>query len=504
MSKPSEPISNKNSKGDQLNSLWSRSLSGGAFTLGSKVIKLLLIIISYAALGRLLSPLEFGLVNMVTPFIFFTMIFADMGFSTAVIQRKDISDYETSTMFWMSIITGSFFTFLSLVAIVPLFAYVIYDEPRIVSLAILLSMEIILFSVRSQYNAIMNRNMQFNAIAVIQLLGSVVSTIVAIVTALNGFGAWALVWMRLTQGLFETVCYIGWVRWMPQFVSLRDLPTEMLKFGLHLTGYRTADFSNRSMHSVLIGAVLGPIALGPYAVANRLMRLPIDEFIQALSRIATTSLSRLQDDHHEFEVFYCRMLRIILLIGGPAIAFAAVMAEPIVVLFLGEQWISAAPIFSFLAIASISQLLTSTIGWTQISTARTDRIFRWSVYMLPITLASFVIGHYWGAIGVAAAYGFISMVMTVPTFAYALKTSPVSSDAVWKAVVPGLATTIVVAGVLGIFSLNTPEFADSLGGLFVGGLIAGVIYIAALFLVIGPEEISKFLAKSGIRLPGLS
>jgi len=483
----------KQSARERLGTLWARSLTGGAFTLASKVIRVILIIVSYAALGRLLDPVEFGLVNMITPILFFIMIFADMGFSMVLVQRKELSDREISALFWMSILTGLFFALFCAFVISPLFAYLIYDETRILMLAAVLSIEIFLFSLRSQYNAMMLRDLKFNSIAVIQLLANALATGVAIYCAASGYGAWALVFMRLSQGVFETICYLAFVRWVPQIVSVRALPLEMIKFGANLTGYRTADYTNRTLNNILVGAVHGAAALGPFAVAARLMRLPIDEFSGALARICTTALSRLQDDHKEFELYYCRMLFLICLIGVPIITFAAVMAEPIVVLFLGEKWVSAAPIFSFLALASISQLLTSTVGWTQISTARTDRIFRWSVYMVPLTLLSFLIGSHWGPIGVAAAYGFIVLVMTVPTFKYALATSPVSEKAVWRAVIPGLAASAAVAGALWIYIVLMPEFAMSLAGLVGAAGVAAPVFVVSLGIALGPADVKKYL-----------
>ena len=482
---------NRLSAGERLGTLWSRSVSGGAFTLVSKVIRLAMIIASYAALGRLLTPEEFGLVNMITPILFFTMIFSDMGFSMSIVQRKDISAYEISALFWLSMATGVAFSIVCAGIMTPAFAYFVYDEPRILVLAWVLSLEIFLFAIRSQYNALLLRDLRFHSIAVIQLAASVMATIVAISCAFGGFGAWALVLMRLSQGVFEAVFYFASKRWVPQFVSLRDVPWDMIKFGANLTGYRVADFGNRSLNNILIGAVHGALLLGPFAVASRLMRLPVDEFSGALSRICTSALSRLQDDVREFETYYCRILFIICLIGAPAITFAAILAKPLVVLFLGETWAGAAPLFSLLAMASLSQLLVSTVGWVQIATGRSDRIFKWSVYMLPATILSFVIGFSWGPSGVAAAYGAIVLASTLPAFRYALHGSPVSLGAAWRAVMPGLGVAVVEGlALLGYVTL-WPGFALSTPGLFAGLAGAAVVSAGAAYVLIGRDTIVR-------------
>src|SRR5690606_24196071 len=57
-------------------------------------------------LARLLSPEEFGLVGMAYVFIAISQVFIDVGFASALIQRKENSDLAYSSVFYFNIFSG--------------------------------------------------------------------------------------------------------------------------------------------------------------------------------------------------------------------------------------------------------------------------------------------------------------------------------------------------------------------------------------------------------------
>ena len=84
---------------------------------------------SLMILARLLEPKDFGLLGMVTAFTGVLSLFRDFGLSAAAIQRADVTEEQTSTLFWINVLTGTALTLVTgaLAPVVSRF----YHEPRL-------------------------------------------------------------------------------------------------------------------------------------------------------------------------------------------------------------------------------------------------------------------------------------------------------------------------------------------------------------------------------------
>ena len=74
-----------------------------------------------AVLARLILPQDFGLIAMAMVFINFLVSFSDLGFSTALVQKKRVTKFDSSSVFWMNLLMSIIFyaiaVFLSLIHI---------------------------------------------------------------------------------------------------------------------------------------------------------------------------------------------------------------------------------------------------------------------------------------------------------------------------------------------------------------------------------------------------
>src|SRR5215469_17953897 len=140
-----------------------RSVRGGLLTLISQGAQFALQTLSTIILARLLMPADFGIVAMVTALTGLASAFADFGLSEATIQRKEITHEQVSTLFWINLTIGLGLTFLS-AALGPVLA-MFYREPRLVRIALFLSLNFFLGGLRVQPNALLKRQMRFSALA---------------------------------------------------------------------------------------------------------------------------------------------------------------------------------------------------------------------------------------------------------------------------------------------------------------------------------------------------
>lgn len=91
--------------------------SGVFYTAIAKYSGIFISLIVTAVLARMLSPDDFGVVAVATVIINFFNIFTNIGFSSAIIQNKELTKRDLSNIYiftvWLGIILGVlFFSFL--------------------------------------------------------------------------------------------------------------------------------------------------------------------------------------------------------------------------------------------------------------------------------------------------------------------------------------------------------------------------------------------------------
>jgi O-antigen/teichoic acid export membrane protein len=177
-----------------LKDLKERAIRGGFARICAQAVFFSLRIAALMVLARLLDPKDFGLVGMVTAFTGVLNLFRDFGLSTATVQRMDVTNEQVSTLFWINIMVGAILMFVLALMAPAVTAF--YNEPRLFWVTIVLATSFLINAAGVQHSALLQRQMRFTALAVIQIVSLVVSTTLGIGAAIGGYGYWALVVSR--------------------------------------------------------------------------------------------------------------------------------------------------------------------------------------------------------------------------------------------------------------------------------------------------------------------
>jgi len=201
-----------------LNGLRSLAMRGAGVTVFSSGLGLAIQIFSTVVLARLLAPVDFGLVTMVTTFSLLLVNFGVNGFTEAVIQWNEIQDDLVSNLFWINLGVGIALTIAFAGAGTLLTRF--YHDPLVARVAEAISLTILITSASVQHLALLKRAMQFSAIAVNDIFARAVSVILTIILAFAGWGYWALVAGLIAQPL--STCIGAWClcRWIPRLPPL--------------------------------------------------------------------------------------------------------------------------------------------------------------------------------------------------------------------------------------------------------------------------------------------
>lgn len=367
-------------------------------------------------LARLLVPDDFGIVGMILVFSGFARLFAEFGFSAALIQRPRIRRAHTVSVFWVNLVVGGALTGLFYLAAPALARF--YSTPALEPVAKAMSLSFAISSVGIVPMALLQREMRFKWLARLEILAAATSGLLAVAMAFCGFGVWSLVANLLAGRVVSVVLAFHATGWRPGFAYSSKAVGELLHFSAHLFGYRFINYWARNADNLLIGRLIGSTALGYYTRAYSLMLLPITQVISVLTRVMFPALSAIQDDKERVKRIYLRAMHVITLITFPMMIGLFAVAEPFILTLLGRQWEPVIPILRILCFVGVIQSLANPTGWIYQSQGNTRWMFWWGVGGSGALILGIWIGAMLGSVeSVAWSYLVTNIVTLYPCLA---------------------------------------------------------------------------------------
>ena len=466
-------------------SLKEKSVRGGLCTVVAEGFTNVLRIGSMVVLARLLAPEDFGLIAMVTALTVFAERFKDLGLDIATVQHKQITYEQVSTLFWINLCVGAFLM-LVVAASSPLISW-FYGEPRLVWIALALSISFLFGGLTIQHQALLRRQMRFVRLAWIQVSSVAFGAAVGIWCAWQGLEYWALVWKEVATSISSVLGTCLVCRWWPGLPARRAGIGSMVRVGRDVTGYNIVYFFSRSIDQILIGRFWGPSPLGLYRQAYQLMSMPMSQLVSPLSSVAVPGMSTLQSEPERYRQYYKRMVSILAFVSMPLAVYLGIFSDSIVRLVLGEKWIQSAIIFKVLALTAFIQPVVITSGIVMVACGKTKRYFWWGVMNALCVIAACGVGVLWGPIGVAAAYAIVSYGIVVPSLWYSFKDTPVSISLFIEAITLPMISSLVTALILILFQRETSFLVDS-AEILISLCVAIVAYAGTWLLLPGGKQ----------------
>ena len=455
-----------------------RAIRGGAFTVGSQASQFVIGLLATMVMARLLTPRDYGLIGMVTVVTGFLTIFKDIGLSRATIQRNVLTHDEASSLFWINGAVGVGIALLT-AAIAPVIAR-FYGEPRLTNITIALACGFLVSGFSVQHQALLRRRMRFGILAANDVFSVTLASVVGITMAFERMSYWAIVGNQLTFTISGAVLAWTVCRWRPSLPKRSTPVREMLAFGGNITGFTVLNYFSRNTDDLLIGRFWGSQQLGLYAKAYQLLLFPLNQINLPIGGVAVPTLSRIVDEPERYRAAFARTLDKIVLITMPLVVFLMVCSDWLIAVVLGSQWVGAANIFMWLAIAGFVQPIGYTTGWLFTSQNRTGELLRWGVMSSVLAVGSIAAGVHWGAEGVAKSYGLTSALITTPLNLWWVgRRGPVRTWDFYKTSAPFAISAIIAGGAVYVFHYFAHP-AHELVGLIIGFGITIVVFLAVL------------------------
>jgi O-antigen/teichoic acid export membrane protein len=472
--------------------LKTKSIRGGAVAMVAECTDFVIRLGSVAVLARLLMPEYFGLLSMVTAITSIAERFKDLGFSTATIQKKEITHEQVSTLFWLNAAAGVVMMLLLAGLAYPVSLF--YSDARLIPITLAIAISFPLGGMAIQHQALLRRQMKYTQLAAIQIGANVLSLSLAIIMALKGYGYWALVAREVSRIVFMAAGNWLCMPWVPGPPSRHAGVGSMLRMGGDVTAFNIVWLLSSSMDTVLIGKFLGAVSLAFYRQGFQLGLAPVNQLSARAQDIAQSALSRLQHDPEKYRRYYRKFLSVLSLLTMPLAVFLAVYAEPLVRVVLGARWIEATPILQLFAIAALIRPAAATPGAVMLSCGHSRRFF-WLGLSGAVGLVLFFVGGiHWGPVGIASAYVCSLYLFLVPKLCSSFKRTPITVGLFFSSIARPLSASVVMGIMLAL--LRQARLVQGAFGELCLGIVVGALVYFGLWMVMpgGRSELRDLIA----------
>lgn len=368
-------------------------------------------------LAHFLYPNEFGLMAMVTVTVGLVQMYTDVGMSAAIIHRQDATKEQISSLYWLNIFVGGviFALFWLCIPLITMF----YSEPRLPPLLNAVAIVFLINPICSQFEALLQKELLFDAVAKRNIGASLGQTCVAIVLAILGFGVWSLVYAFLTAAVLRVVLllHVGFTRFRPLFhFNWLDLK-GYLRFSIFQIGERSAYYGGQRSDQMLIGAFLGTDALGYYSFAYNLVAQPLSRINPVLTSVAFPVFSKLQNDPVRLKSGYLRLVGILTSVNAPLLIGLASVAPWAVPTIFGANWSQSIVLVQILSFVTLFRSINNPAGSLLYAKGHVGRSLVWHVGALLLSVSLAYMGCRIGTVeSVAMAMLFLQLVLVVPMY----------------------------------------------------------------------------------------
>jgi PST family polysaccharide transporter len=420
-----------------------RAVKGTLHTGLAQIIRIPLTFAMQIILGRILLPEQFGIVAMATPVIVLIEIFTNLGLAQAVVQREKITQADLNAIYWISL-AGASLMLLLVVLFSPLIAQM-YGQPKVRAIVVILALQMPIAAIAGHASALMARRMQFGAIAIVDVTGTVTTFVAAITSALLGAGSWSIVIGTMAGTLTRAILDRHLSGFRPGRPTWTPATSEMLGFGGKLISTSLLNYVSNYSNTVVIGVLMGARTLGLFDRSFALVLRPIASVTLPVTRVAVPLLSRVRSDSERYGNAFAAMLQGMVLIAMPGLITASLLARDVVLMLVGPNWFEMVPMFSAISIAAIFQALSGASSWLFESQNRAGEqisVAWWSGVLIVVSL---LCGLRFGAVGVAISYAIFAPFFHGLYLWVATRRGPVTRAMAARAIYPLLIAAIGAA-----------------------------------------------------------
>ncbi len=448
-------------------------------------------------LAAILGPKAFGVVAMAGAFISLVWLVQEQGVTTAIVQRADLEREHLDSAFWINLVFCAALGAL-IVALSGWWADV-NNTPELQAVVSVLSLTLVLWGLGIVQQAILQRELQFQKLAIRTNIAALAGGVAGLVSALAGAGVWALVVQQVTLSVVAVAFMWAVSDWRPRFRFSRRHAKDIFGFSTSVFVANTGGFVGRRGDILLMGLFFGPTVVGIYRLADRFVDALMELTTRPVGLVSLPHFSRLQHDREALRETVASCMRLVTLTTLPVLLVLAACSEYVLAV-IGPEWEAGADAMKLLCIVGIVKGLVHFTGPLLFAVAKplSRALMLWIIAGVNVAAVVLVGQALESAteddqlLGMAAARALVSLLVVVPLNIVVIKrlaglSARTLAPSIGAAVAAGLASIAVVEGITATGILDS---APPLLALIVAGGLATLTALGVL-LALEPQVRSE-------------
>lgn len=330
-----------------------RVAGGAAWMVGFRMVQRGIGFVSTVILARLLVPEDFGIVAMAMTVYALVDMIGEFGFDLALIQNQNAERRHYDTAWTFNVVYRSLGA-IALAFAAPAVAGA-FEEPRLEAVVQVIAVVALVQGFENIGIVAFRKEIRFNLEFYFRLAKKLVAFVVTVTLAFLLQNYWALVFGILASHIASTaLSYIMHpYRPRPSFSATKEL--------FSFSGWVFANSMVRygKMHGpdILLGKLVGSGGLGIYRIAREVATLPTTELYAPIMRVVFPGFSQISHNQSRLREAYLSMQGVVATVTLPAGVGIIVLADPLVRLLLGTQWLAAIPVIQIIGLHGLIQVL---------------------------------------------------------------------------------------------------------------------------------------------------
>jgi O-antigen/teichoic acid export membrane protein len=411
-------------------------------------------LLTVTVLARLLTPGDYGAAAIAIAIASFAPTVSDMGMGAALVQTDGDRRLVRSTVLWTSLAFGLGLSLLAAALAGPVGRFL--GDPQLGTIIAVGGLTFVICSVGSTNQAVFTREMKFRSIELRYWFGLVVASPIAVVAAILGAGAWALVLQQIV--LLASFAVALWWRpgWRPALEFSATAFRRLGSFAIRVAGGRWARLLELLVLSVLVGKLVSVPALGAWSFAMSTVILPLTVIVIPIAEVLFSAFSRLRGERERMAALWLESVRLLAAVILPLLLGLVVVAPDLIPVAFGSHWHVSVAIIQILSVFVIIRSLQSWGSIVLDAVGRPQATLWTQLASLCLTPVGVIIGSQWSVEGVAVCFVLSQLIaVEIPILILVLSELRVALTTLAGRLL-GVATATVVmvtACVLGRFAL---------------------------------------------------
>ncbi len=368
-----------------------------------------LTVLTAVVVARILGPESYGVISAATLYVTFTTLLLDQGLSSALIQRPHLSPRAPGAAATINILVG--FVLAGLTWLVAPLVADFFDVERLTPVLRWLGLGLVVKSLAIAPRAMRARTLTFRPIAVADIAGAALGAAAGIGAALLGEGPESVVFQVVTTDAVVGALLLTSYRGPVPTLHLRE-GFALLPYGSRVMATNAIAYFSRNIDNILVGRVLGVVALSFYGMAYRVLAIPVQLLGQTIARVMFPAFSRMAHRRDLLGRALLTATGLLALLAVPAMSLLAVASHELVLLALGAPWLPAAPLVAVLALAGARETVFYVTGPLMKATGAVRLALRYELLATAVQVGGIVLGLQFGLLWVAVGYAGAGVALT--------------------------------------------------------------------------------------------